>query len=146
MEYKFFGKAIEAADVFRQYAALGRENGLEGNQALLAANMATLTLTGFDTLALLGLTHLRHGMQNIHYTPTELGQRCSMTAREFNIVLEAAGLQVKHGKQWMPTTKGRPYAILLDVQKRKGNETPIQQLKWTAEVLEVLPKLQGGVA
>ncbi len=145
MEFKFFGKPIEAAKVFMEYLALGKGSGLEGNQAVLAANMATKALTGFDPLELLGATHLRHGMQNIHYTPTELGQRFAMTGREFNIVLEAAGMQTKHGKQWMPTVKGRPYLILLDVHKRKNNETPIQQLKWTADVLDVMPKLRGGV-
>ena len=144
MEFKFFGKPIEAAKVFMEYLALGKGSGLEGNQAVLAANVATKALTGFDPLALLGATHLRHGMANIHYTPTELGARCSMTGREFNIALEAAGLQTQHGKQWMPTVKGRPYAVLLDVHKRKGDTTPIQQLKWTADVLDVMPKLQGG--
>ena len=139
-----FRAPVEATIVFDAFHSLALKVGLEGNQAVLSANMATRAATGIDPLQLLGATHLQAGNQNRHYTPTELGTRFNMTGREFNIALEAAGLQTRHGKQWMPTIKGRAYAVLLDTQKRKGTGTPIQQLKWTADIIDVLPALKGG--
>lgn len=139
-----FSVPVEANAVFESFHSLAVKIGFDGNQAILSANMATRSLTGVDPLLLMGATHLLAGNQNRHYTPTELGERCSMNGREFNIVLEAAGLQTKHGKQWMPTVKGRAYAVLLDTCKRQGTGTPIQQLKWTADILDVLPTLKGG--
>lgn len=139
-----FSVPIEANLVFESYHSLALKIGFDGNQAVLSANMATRAATGVDPLQLMGATHLLAGNQNRHFTPTELGQRYHMTGREFNIALEAAGLQTKHGSQWMPSVKGRAYAVLLDTCKRKGNATPIQQLKWTADVLDVLPALKGG--
>jgi phage regulator Rha-like protein len=139
-----FRAPVEATIVFDAFHGLALKVGLEGNQAVLSANMATRAATGIDPLQLLGATHLQAGNQNRHYTVTELGTRFNMTGREFNIALEAAGLQTRHGKQWMPTVKGRAYAVLLDTQKRKGTGTPIQQLKWTADIIDVLPSLKGG--
>lgn len=141
-----FSVPVEANRVFESFHSLAIRIGFEGNQAVLSANMATRTLTGVDPLLLMGATHLQAGNQNRHFTPTELGQRYHMNGREMNIALEAAGLQTKHGKQWMPTVKGRAYAVLLDTTKRKGEGTPIQQLKWTADVLDAMPALEGGAA
>lgn len=141
-----FAVPVEANRVFESFHSLAIRIGFEGNQAVLSANMATRTLTGVDPLLLMGATHLQAGNQNRHFTPTELGQRYHMNGREMNIALEAAGLQTRHGKQWMPTIKGRAYAVLLDTTKRKGEGTPIQQLKWTADVLDAMPALEGGVA
>lgn len=141
-----FAVPVEANRVFESFHSLAIKIGFEGNQAVLSANMATRSLTGVDPLQLMGATHLLAGNQNRHFTPTELGERYHMTGREMNIALEAAGLQTKHGKQWMPTVKGRAFAVLLDTTKRKGEGTPIQQLKWTADVLDAMPALLGGAA
>ena len=141
-----FSVPVEANRVFESFHSLALKIGFEGNQAVLSANMATRQLTGVDPLHLMGATHLLAGNQNRHYTPTELGERFHMTGREMNIALEAAGLQTRHGKQWMPTVKGRAYAVLLDTTKRRGEGTPIQQLKWTADVLDAMPTLAGGAA
>lgn len=141
-----FSVPIEANAVFESFHSLAIKIGFEGNQAVLSANMATRQLTGVDPLHLMGATHLLAGNQNRHYTPTELGERFHMTGREMNIALEAAGMQTKHGKQWMPTVKGRAYAVLLDTTKRQGAGTPIQQLKWTADVVDAMPALLGGAA
>lgn len=136
---------VEAVAVFDSFYSLSVKIGFDSHQSMLSANMATATLTGIDPLHLMGVTVSGVGRQNIHYTPTELGERYCMTGREFNIALEAAGLQSKHGLQWMPTTKGRAYAVLLDLQKRRrGEGTPVQQLKWTADVLDAMPTLLGG--
>lgn len=140
-----FSVPIEANAVFDSFHALALKIGFEGNQAILSANMATRSLTGVDPLQLMGATHLLAGNQNRHHTPTELGKLYHLTGREFNIALEAAGLQTKHGSQWMPTVKGRAYAVLLDTTKRHGSGTPVQQLKWTAEVLDAMPSMKGGV-
>lgn len=141
-----FSVPIEANAVFESFHSLAVKIGFDGNQAVLSANMATRQLTGIDPLHLMGATHLLAGNQNRHFTPTELGERFHMNGREMNIALEAAGLQTKHGKQWMPTVKGRAYAVLLDTTKRHGSGTPIQQLKWTADVLDAMPAIEGGAA
>lgn len=141
-----FSVPVEANKVFESFHSLAIKIGFEGNQAVLSANMATRQLTGIDPLHLMGATHLLAGNQNRHFTPTELGEKYGMNGREMNIALEAAGLQTKHGKQWMPTVKGRAYAVLLDTTKRHGAGTPVQQLKWTADVLDAMPKIEGGAA
>lgn len=141
-----FSVPVEANKVFESFHSLAIKIGFEGNQAVLSANMATRQLTGIDPLHLMGATHLLAGNQNRHFTPTELGEKYGMNGREMNIALEAAGLQTKHGKQWMPTVKGMAYAVLLDTTKRHGAGTPVQQLKWTADVLDAMPKIEGGAA
>jgi len=57
------------------------------------------------------------------------------SARQVNLLLAEAGLQSKESGQWQPTDKGLPHARIFDTGKRHTNGAPVQQLKWSADVL-----------
>ena len=78
-------------------------------------------------------------------TPTQLGEKCDgISGRQMNDLLANIGFQTKAPNGgWEPTEKGMPYAVMLDVNKRHSDETPIRQLKWDSSILEALRKYLG---
>lgn len=110
--------------------------GLEGNQALLSANKATEKLTGFNPMQLLGI-ELKNEHQTINLTPTEIGKQLNpkLSAVAVNKLLESLNYQEKLGSAWVPTPKGKPYAIFLDTGKKHSDGTPITQLKWLSTII-----------
>lgn len=136
----------EAVTVFSSYKRLARMLGLEKNQALIAANHATLKRTGENMLVDLGSTHLLAPEQFPLLTPTQLGERLGgLSGRRVNLMLAEAGLQAptehkKGGPAWEPTPAGASRAKWMDTGKKHGDGTPVQQLKWTGDVLALLGK------
>lgn len=65
-------------------------------------------------------------------TPTEIGLPYGLSALKINKQLEEEGLQIKEGKNWIPTNKSLQEKLceLLDVGKKHSNGTPVQQIKW----------------
>jgi len=121
--------------------------GLTGNMAIISANNATLKITGKNPLELLGSTHLLSNDQQLYLTPTELGHVLDtpLSAQKINAKLAKMGLQncrqaMKKHKRWEPTKKGSKYSVLMDTGKASGEGTPVQQLKWKKEVVELLNK------
>jgi prophage antirepressor-like protein len=117
--------------------------GLTGNQAVLAADKLMRNMTGVSPLAQLETLHLICETQERNLTPTEIASLAEIkglanTAQQVNVMLERMGLQVARyaGKQktWVPTEKGRPFAVLLDTNKSYNCGTPVQQLKWKESV------------
>ena len=107
------------------------------NQAALCANTAIKKVYGEDLLALMGVPMLESPQQVRFYTPTELGKEIGKSAVAFNKVLLAKGLQVKTGDKWEATEAGKPYSRMFDTGKRSGG-APVQQMKWSHEVLGVI--------
>lgn len=123
--------------------------GLTGNQAVLAADKLMRNMTGVSPLAQLETTHLICETQERNLTPTEIASLAEIkglanTAQQVNVMLEQMGLQVARyaGKQktWVPTEKGRPFAVLLDTNKSYNCGTPVQQLKWKESVVKEIVK------
>lgn len=56
-----------------------------------------------------------------------------MSAQTVNNLLVEKGFQIKVGKNWTPTEKGKPFAVLLDTDKKYSNGT-VQQIKWYESV------------
>ncbi|MBF0151934.1 MAG: hypothetical protein HQL84_18105 [Magnetococcales bacterium] len=118
-------KATNAKDnaiIFRAMKSVAITAGLKGNQAVLAANRATIRMTGVDHLKMIDSIHLVAEKQVRHFTSTDLGERIGMSAKEFNLWLQKIGFQVAErdakGRQlWKPTEKGMPYAVLLDWER-----------------------------
>lgn len=133
-----YRKPIDATGVFRAFFSLAVDLGFGHNQSMLSANQATRKLTDIDTLALMGTTHLIADKQTMHFTPTDLGKRLGTSAHKFNLMLMSAGLQTNRHGVWIPTEAGKPYAVIMDTSKKHGNGTPIQQVKWTEDVLAIL--------
>lgn len=112
--------------------------GLDKNAATLSANQAVARLTGVNLLQTLGQTHLEAERQDtLWFTPTELGKRIGVPARQFNLLLAEAGLQVNRAGRWEPLEAARDMLRLLDTGKTYGG-TPVTQIKWSADVLDCI--------
>lgn len=139
-----YRKPIDATGVFRAFFSLAVDLGFGHNQSMLSANQATRKLTDIDTLSLMGTTHLIADKQVMHFTPTDLGKRLGTSAHKFNLMLMSAGLQTNRMGVWIPTEAGKPYAVVMDTGKKHGSGTPIQQVKWTEDVLAILASDQAA--
>lgn len=116
-------------------AQIASRLGIEGNQLLLAANSQTLEDTGVDVLRELGhLLRVPDGER--FFTPTQLGKAHGLSARKVNLALADQGFQERTDAGWQALPKGKPFAVLCDVNKRHGGRTTVQQLKWKGTVLD----------
>lgn len=113
--------------------------GLDKNAAAISANQAVISITGVNVLQLYGTTHIEAERQDTQwFTPTELGKRRNLSAQALNKALETAGLQSKQGKEWELTDSGRAFARLFGTGKKHGNGVPVQQIKWSPTVLQMI--------
>jgi hypothetical protein len=147
-----FGRQLGARDVhitFRSFHAIGRMIGLIGNEAALAANRATVKMTGVDALQAMGATHLIAAKQEELLTATMIGQRLDgISAKAVNKRLEALGFHEGHADSrgnhgWHPTEKGLPFGLWLDTSKSHRDGTSVRQWKWTADIIR---EIQAGAA
>lgn len=124
---------------FKDYYGIAKLIGLDKNAAAIAANQAVIKLTGTDVLQLLEQKQMQAEKQDTQwFTPTELGARLNISARAFNLLLAEAGLQMKRGEVWEVTDAGREFARLYDTGKKHGSGVPIQQIKWSPSVTDLL--------
>lgn len=128
---------IEATTIFKSYHSIAKLIGLDKNQSALAANNAAKSITGMDTLLIMGASHLLADVQEVCFTPTELGKQLSISASAMNNKIRAAGLQNNVNGKWCMTEKGKAYGRLFDTGKKNGG-TPVMQLKWYDSVLAKL--------
>lgn len=115
-----------------------RACGLDKNAAAISANQAVAKVTGTNVMQLLGHTHVEAEVQERVFTPTELGERISVSARKFNMLLAEAGLQAKKNDVWVALPAAEGFFRLFDTGKRHGDGTPVQQLKWFENVLTLV--------
>lgn len=127
---------IDAAKMFTPFFRIARLIGCDKNASAISANNAVQSVTGTNVLALMGQTHLTAEVQELCFTPTELGSRLCMSAKAFNQRLAERGMQALINTRWVPTDKGMAHAVILDTGKSHGTGTPIQQVKWRDTVLE----------
>ena len=130
---------VTSQPIFESSIAYAKLFGLEGNQALLAADKATERHTGFSPIKFLQI-ELKKEVQALNLTPTEIGKQLNppISAVKVNKLLEDKGYQEKLGATWIPTAKGKTYAVFLDMGKKHSDGTPITQLKWLSTLLEEL--------
>ncbi len=122
----------EAMSIFTPALRIAKLCGLTGNQALLAADKASIKTTGISTLSLIGQTHLIADQRGLTFTPTELGKERGISAQSMNKLLSASGLQKSNQKTsaWEPTDLGLKHCEWLDTGKKSSSGTPVKQLKW----------------
>lgn len=135
-----------AADNFEAAKRLSESLGLAGNQATLSANRMVKETLGIDVLELAGIQRLTNEAQELNYTPTELGAKFSMNARDMNKLLAQCGLQrhfeyAKGKKRWELLPDGKPFAVIVDTPKKHSDGKPVQQILWKESVLEMLKRL-----
>ena len=132
---------IEAFKLAPLVVRAARALGLDKNAAAISANQAVAKLTGTNVLKLLGHQHLEAENQTaLYFTPTELGERLSISGRKFNMLLAEAGLQAKKGEHWVPLAAAEGFYRFMDTSKRHGDGTMIQQIKWAENVLALVEK------
>lgn len=130
---------VPASQEFLALITVARAMGLDQNAASISANQSTLQLTGVNFMHLLGTTHLTAAdQQHLYFTPTQLGKRLGVSARQLNLLLAEAGLQVKEGDIWSPTEAAEGLYRLLDTSKRNSTGTMITQMKWSDAVLRLV--------
>lgn len=130
---------MQAAKLFPPFFKIARLMGCDKQAAAISANQAVREVSGQNLLALLGQTHVEAENQDSKfYTPTELGKMINTSARGTNLLLAEAGFQMKRGEHWEVTDAGKDFARICDTGKRHGSGVPVQQIKWSAEVLPAL--------
>ena len=113
--------------------------GLDKNAAAISANQGTIKLTGTNVLNLLGQTHLiAENQETLWYTVTELGKTLEISGMKMNKLLESVGLQEKLSSHWQPTSKADGLYRLFDTGKSRSKGTPVQAVKWSKNVLEII--------
>lgn len=139
-EQKTFNPLEKIGDVTEQCLKIAHLYGFEGNQALISADKAVKTLTGYSPMKLIGATHLVAEVQAQMLNATELGKQLSpqLSAVKTNLLLAGLGLQVKVEGKWEATEQGKPYSVYLDTSKKHSDGTPVKQLKWYTTVLPLL--------
>ncbi|HET7832354.1 MAG TPA: Bro-N domain-containing protein [Gallionella sp.] len=130
--------ALEPVKEFKALFGVAKLIGLDKNAAAISANQAVAHLTGTNILGLLGQTHLETPEQQQYFTPTELGERIKLSGRKVNMLLAEAGFQFKRGEVWEVMDAGREFSKIYDTGKKHGSGVPIQQVKWSANVLPLL--------
>lgn len=129
---------VEVRDTFRCFRDIAKMCGFTGNQVVLSANNATRNMTGVDALAQMEQSHLIAPIQEIYFTPTQLGARFGVSGKKFNDALVDAGLSERVDSIVKPTAQGKAFAQILDTNKRHSGGAPVQQVKWSEGVLEPL--------
>lgn len=146
VQLQVVGELVAPSNNFNALYSVMRTIGLDNNAAAISANQAVLKVSGVNLLELTGQTHLLAARQERWYTPTQLGQMCSptMPPKNFNLLLAAHNLQVRVGDSWVALEAGEEYSRLFDTGKRRGNGTPVLQLKWSSRVLDIVsPKKEN---
>lgn len=132
---------LEVDKAFRAALRMAKAIGLDTNAAIISANQLARKVTGSDALQLLEVRGIERPVEDHPLTPTEIGKFIgNLSGQTINKQLTLAGLQVKNGDIYTPTTKGAEFAVLLDTGKRHGDGTPIHQLKWKRRVVDQLKR------
>ena len=104
--------------------------GIEGNQLTLALDKVYKANTGESLLAQTGV-QLIAPTQDRLVNPTDLGKSLGLSAIKVNQRLAELGYQVRKGKEWELTEKGKSAGgVYLDTGKKHGNGAPVRQIKW----------------
>lgn len=132
--------ALDALKIAKEGARVARCFGFTGNMVALSADCFAKRLTGISVLEHMGASHLLADERGRTYTATELGKLLAppVSAVKFNLLLEAAGLQIKEFGTWLPTDTAAGLFEWLDTGKRHSDGAPVKQIKWFKAVLERL--------
>ena len=137
----FNPKNSQLVDILAGAAFILHTAGIEGNQKALALDKIYGHHMGYSMLSASN-TQLIAPQQKVLLTPTEIGQELGLTPRRVNEILAGAGYQYRIGKSWEPLEPGKPFAVMLDTGKKHSNGTPVRQLKWNSEIINVMKNFE----
>ena len=135
--------ALEGAEKILKLA------NIEGNQLVLALDKMYQSYTGKSVLLTTGI-ELEAPVKEQALTPSQIAEELGIGkgnagGRLVNALLENAGYQRSVGKNCEPTELGKPYAKVLDTNKKHSNGVPITQVKWYTSILDIVKKLAQGL-
>lgn len=116
--------------------------GIKGNQLALAMDKVYRSYTGRSALQA-GEVALTVPTKKQILTPTEIGTHFGLKAQRVNEILAGAGFQHKINGKWEALPPGGDYAVMQDVGKKRGNGTPVRQLKWDSSILTTFAALMN---
>ncbi len=114
--------------------------GIKGNQFTLALDKLYKHYTGESALAAMGV-ELEAPEPKQVFTPTEIGKTLGISARRVNEILAGAGYQHKICDKWEALGKGVKYSVMFDTGKSHSDGTPVRQLKWKSEIIDIIKSL-----
>ena len=137
-------------NIINSARALLEGAGITGNQCTLALDKVYKSYTGRSLLLTTGI-ELEAPVKEQALTATQIAEELGIGkgkagARFVNILLKNADYQRRVAGQWEPTKLGKPYAVMVDTNKRHSDGTPIRQPKWNSSILEVVKKLAQKMA
>ncbi|WP_294636630.1 BRO family protein [uncultured Aquabacterium sp.] len=136
---------VVATKEFKALAGMLRYIGCDKQAAAIGANQAINSLHGVNLLKLTGQTHLEASNQDsVWLTPTQIGKQCQMSAQQINAFLMTSGFQEKVGGQWKPTEAAKELCRIYDTGKKHGDGVPVQQVKWSSNVIQLVQKYKGA--
>ena len=111
--------------------------GIKNNQLALALDKIVVHYTGESMLGISGIA-LEAPTHNQLLNPTQIGKYFGKSPRYINSLLERLGFQVNVSGLWQPTQDGDVYAVMLDTGKKHSDGSPVRQLKWESDILDIL--------
>lgn len=146
-------RARETRLTFAGHMRVLKALGIANAHAVLAANQATKTQTGFDTLAALGVKHLPPDTDSAQINSTTLGQHLGgLSAQEANKRLVEYGYSTAHrdakGRLFYELTdKGRATGgRIVPTGKKHSDGAPVTQCVWSMTTVEALRRDMHGEA
>ena len=123
---------LEGAKFILEYA------GITGNQCTLALDKVYKSYTGQSLLLTAGI-ELKAPVKEQALTASELAELLGIGngrkgAIVINKMLELKGFQRRVGKYWEPTERGKEFAVVMDMNKRHSDGTPVRQVKWNTSI------------
>jgi len=114
----------------------------DGNPAIISANIATIKVTGVDVLSNMDVK-LISSVQENSLPPSGVGVELQMSGQAVNKLLTEKGYQVVHRDHknkpyYEPTEKGETLSEMVDTGKKRGDGTPVKQLKWYSSIIKLL--------
>lgn len=127
---------LEGAKFILEYA------GITGNQCTLALDKVYKSYTGQSLLLTAGI-ELKAPVKEQALTASELAELIGVdTGRKgaivINKMLELKGFQRRVGKYWEPTERGKEFAVVMDMNKRHSDGTPVRQVKWNTSIRNLI--------
>ena len=112
--------------------------GIKNNQLALALDKIVVHYTGESMLGISGIA-LEAPTKKQLLNPTQIGKILGgKSPRKVNELLERLGFQENIAGLWQPTDDGQVYAVMLDTNKRHSDGSPVRQLKWDSDILNIL--------
>lgn len=136
------------AELAKSYSAIYVALGIRGPQRLLAVENAMREKENIEMGQIAPLPGPAQTSNNRYaaiiadrlISPTQIGQAIGKNARQVNLLLEDFGLQVREGKEWIPTPDAKGLYEWVETGKRHHSGAPVTCLRWReTAILEKFP-------